>query len=137
MPAHQSMLDSIAGGLSAALGNNNNLQWVQTLPGGDINHAGLIRYGNTNWFVKYHTSAPNGMFGAEATALTEIADQGCIRTPRPVTHGGDGNIDAQYLRTLDDVGYVVTDVATSREAAEGLERQLRALTGTLRSRVLF
>jgi len=62
---------------------------------------------------------------------------GMLTAINDIIGGGDGNIDAQYLRTLDDVGYVVTDVATSREAAEGLERQLRALTGTLRSRVLF
>ncbi|QDV09195.1 D-3-phosphoglycerate dehydrogenase [Planctomycetes bacterium Poly30] len=47
------------------------------------------------------------------------------------------NIDAQYLRTLDDVGYVVTDVAVEREAGLQLGEDLRKLPGTLRSRVLF
>ena len=47
------------------------------------------------------------------------------------------NIDAQYLQTLDDVGYVVTDVAAEREAARSLMDELRALEGTLRTRVLF
>lgn len=47
------------------------------------------------------------------------------------------NIDAQYLRTLDDVGYVVTDVAIEREAGLALGEDLRKLPGTLRSRVLF
>ena len=47
------------------------------------------------------------------------------------------NIDAQYLQTLDDVGYVVTDVAAERDAARSLLAELRALEGTLRTRVLF
>lgn len=47
------------------------------------------------------------------------------------------NIDAQYLRTLDDVGYVVTDVAIERSAGLELGTALRRLPGTLRSRVLF
>lgn len=47
------------------------------------------------------------------------------------------NIDAQYLQTLDDVGYVVTDVAAERAAAQSLMAELRQLEGTLRTRVLF
>ena len=50
---------------------------------------------------------------------------------------GDANIDAQFLRTVEDVGYVVTDVEASREAALALQADLRAIPGTLRSRVLF
>ncbi len=49
----------------------------------------------------------------------------------------EANIDAQYLRTLDDVGYVVTDVAIERSAGLALGKELRRLDGTLRSRVLF
>ncbi len=47
------------------------------------------------------------------------------------------NIDAQYLQTLGDVGYVVTDVAADRQAAQSLMIDLRRLEGTLRTRVLF
>jgi len=47
------------------------------------------------------------------------------------------NIDAQYLQTLGDVGYVVTDVAADRQAARSLMAELRRLEGTLRTRVLF
>ena len=36
-----------------------------------------------------------------------------------------------------DRGYVVTDVAAEREAARSLMDELRALEGTLRTRVLF
>ncbi len=50
---------------------------------------------------------------------------------------GAANIDAQYLRTLDEVGYVVTDVSTTREHGFEIERRLRRVPGTLRSRVLF
>ena len=47
------------------------------------------------------------------------------------------NIDAQYLQTLNDVGYVVMDVAAERGAASALMDELRGLEGTLRARVLF
>ncbi|MEO0661789.1 MAG: hypothetical protein AAFZ87_09650, partial [Planctomycetota bacterium] len=47
------------------------------------------------------------------------------------------NVDAQFLRTYEDVGYVVTDVDLGREEALRLEGALRRVEGTLRSRVLF
>ena len=49
----------------------------------------------------------------------------------------EANVEAQYLRTLDDTGYVVTDVAADRTDGFAIEARLRALQGTLRSRVLF
>lgn len=49
----------------------------------------------------------------------------------------EANIDAQFLRTVEDVGYVVTDVDAPREAALALHGALRRLPGTLRCRVLF
>jgi len=84
------LLESIRCGLSAALGNISGLKWVRDLPGGDINRAALIRSGNTDWFLKYHHAAPDGMFAAEAQALMEISEAGCIRVPSPIAHGHNG-----------------------------------------------
>jgi len=101
MPGHQSMLDSIRQGLAETLGGNTQLQWIQDLPGGDINHAALIRRGNTRLFLKYHANPPRGMFAAEAKALNEIADQDCIQVPRPIAHGSHGNTDWLVLEYIE------------------------------------
>ena len=101
MEHKQSLLDSIVTGLSEALGENNRLQWVRDLSGGDINRAALISDGNTNWFLKYHTNAPDGMFAAEAQALSEISEQGCIRTPSPIAYGSDGDTAWLVLEYLE------------------------------------
>ena len=91
MAGKHSLLQSIRYGLSETVGEIVDLQWVRNLPGGDINHAALIRSGETDWFVKYHVNAPGGMFAAEAQALAEISEQECIRVPAPVALGSDGD----------------------------------------------
>ena len=50
---------------------------------------------------------------------------------------GNINIDAQFLQTDSEVGYVVIDVSTGEEQAVTLKEQLAAIPGTLRSRVLY
>lgn len=98
---HQSLLDSISAGLSEALGGHFQLEWVRNLHGGDINHAALVRWGSTDCFVKYHASAPPGMFAAEAQALTELSDMGRIKVPRPITTGNDGTTDWLVLEYIE------------------------------------
>jgi D-3-phosphoglycerate dehydrogenase / 2-oxoglutarate reductase len=46
----------------------------------------------------------------------------------------DINIEGQYLKTNERVGYVITDVA--RDWAPEVEAELRAIPGTIRVRVL-
>ena len=118
MEHKQSLLDSIASGLSDALGENTRIQWVRNLSGGDINRAALISNGNTNWFLKYHSNAPVGMFAAEARALTEISDQKCIRVPSPIAYSSDGNTAWLVLEYLE---------LTSNGPASLLGEQLAAL----------
>jgi len=91
MACQHSLLESIHSGLSQSIGEIADLHWVRNLPGGDINLAALIRGGDTDWFVKYHVNAPDGMFAAEAQALAEISAQKCIRVPAPMALGSDGN----------------------------------------------
>ncbi|GAB2542180.1 phosphoglycerate dehydrogenase [Rhodanobacter koreensis] len=50
---------------------------------------------------------------------------------------GNINIDAQFLQTDSEVGYVVIDVSADAQQASELKGQLAAIPGTLRSRVLY
>jgi len=50
---------------------------------------------------------------------------------------GNINIDAQFLQTDSEVGYVVIDVAADEKQSAELKDQLAAIPGTLRSRVLY
>ncbi len=50
---------------------------------------------------------------------------------------GNLNIDAQFLQTDSEVGYVVIDVSADAAQANALKAQLAAIPGTLRSRVLY
>ena len=50
---------------------------------------------------------------------------------------GNLNIDAQFLQTDSEVGYVVIDVSADEAQANALKAQLAAIPGTLRSRVLY
>ena len=120
MASNDSLLESIQTSLSGLLGKTGRLEWVRDLSGGDINRAALIRAGNTSWFLKYHRTAPDGMFAAEAQALTEIAEQECIRVPTPIAHGGDGDTSWLVLEYLD---------LTSNGPASLLGEQLAALHG--------
>ena len=50
---------------------------------------------------------------------------------------GNINIDAQFLQTNAEVGYVVIDVAADEAQSNALKDKLAAIPGTLRSRVLY
>jgi D-3-phosphoglycerate dehydrogenase len=49
----------------------------------------------------------------------------------------DINIDAQYLQTDGEIGYVVIDITATEEVAESLKQQLAAIEGTVRTRLLY
>jgi D-3-phosphoglycerate dehydrogenase len=50
---------------------------------------------------------------------------------------GNINIDAQFLQTDSEVGYVVIDVSADIHQANALRSKLAEIPGTLRSRVLY
>ncbi len=50
---------------------------------------------------------------------------------------GNININAQFLQTDNEVGYVVIDVSADEAQANQLKAKLAAIPGTLRSRVLY
>ena len=91
MDGKSALMESIGDSISDALGKTITPQWLQDLPGGDINRAALIGDKNTHWFLKYKENAPDGMFAAESQALDEIALQKCIRVPTAIVHGSVGN----------------------------------------------
>lgn len=47
------------------------------------------------------------------------------------------NITGQYLQTDADIGYVVIDIDTGPDTAEHIKAELRAIPGTIRTRVLY
>jgi D-3-phosphoglycerate dehydrogenase len=49
----------------------------------------------------------------------------------------DVNVDAQYLQTSGQIGYVVIDITASDTLAEELKDKLSAIDGTLRTRLLY
>ncbi|MCP4045665.1 MAG: fructosamine kinase family protein [Gammaproteobacteria bacterium] len=101
MNRHHTILESIQHGLSGALGDVADVQWVRGLAGGDINQAALIRSGGTKFFVKYHEHAPGDMFSTEARALAEILEQGVIGVPSPLAQGNAGGISWLVLEHLE------------------------------------
>jgi len=62
---------------------------------------------------------------------------GMLSRVNEVFSAGNINIDAQFLQTDSEVGYVVIDVSADSQQAQLLKEQLAAIPGTLRSRVLY
>jgi D-3-phosphoglycerate dehydrogenase / 2-oxoglutarate reductase len=62
---------------------------------------------------------------------------GTLSRVNEVFSAGNINIDAQFLQTDSEVGYVVIDVAADEAQAVALKDRLAAIPGTLRSRVLY
>ncbi len=51
--------------------------------------------------------------------------------------GSDVNVDAQFLQTSGQVGYVVIDITATEALAQQLKDKLSAIPGTLRTRLLY
>jgi D-3-phosphoglycerate dehydrogenase len=62
---------------------------------------------------------------------------GMLSKVNEVISRGQVNIDAEFLQTSGEVGYVVIDVQASEERAQELKDELAALSGTLRTRLLY
>lgn len=76
---------------------------------------------DTNRFLHIHENRP-----------------GILNSINQVFAAQDINIAAQYLRTSGDMGYVVIDIVTENPAqAEMVFQELKALPGTIRSRLLY
>lgn len=62
---------------------------------------------------------------------------GMLRTMNNLVSNYEMNIDAQYLQTAGDIGYVVLDVKSSEKDAESLHKEMQSVEGTIRCRLLF
>lgn len=62
---------------------------------------------------------------------------GIMRAINRVFSDHDVNIEGQFLRTLSNIGYVVIDLNSSEKTSRALLHQLKAIDGTLRSRILY
>lgn len=62
---------------------------------------------------------------------------GMLSRVNEVISASGANIDAQFLQTSGRIGYVVIDVAADGALAEQMKEQLRAIAGTLRTRLLY
>lgn len=62
---------------------------------------------------------------------------GMLRTMNNLVSNYEMNIDAQYLQTAGDIGYVVLDVKSSEKDAESLHKEMQNVEGTIRCRLLF
>ena len=63
--------------------------------------------------------------------------QGIMRAINRVFSEQEINIVGQYLQTTSQIGYVVMDIDTSTEKAGNLLKQLKAIDGTIRARILY
>ncbi|MEM9102612.1 MAG: phosphoglycerate dehydrogenase [Pseudomonadota bacterium] len=62
-------------------------------------------------------------------------EPGILRKVNDILSDNNVNIASQYLQTNEKMGYVVTDIAPGHD--EDLINKLRAVEGTIRSRILF
>jgi len=62
---------------------------------------------------------------------------GMLSRVNEIVSRDDINIDAQYLQTDGEIGYVVIDISATDEAAEAIKQELAAIDGTIRTRLLY
>lgn len=100
----------------------------------------LIRYsdnGSTLSAVNFPEVALPGHEGSRRLLHIHRNVPGVLSQANDIFRDRGINIDGQFLRTDNLVGYVVIDVAASEEQAAELRGTLAAIPGTLRTRVLY
>lgn len=102
--------------------------------------AKLIRYsdnGSTLSAVNFPEVALPGHEGSRRLLHIHRNVPGVLSQANDIFRDRGINIDGQFLRTDNLVGYVVIDVTASEEQAAELRSALAAIPGTLRTRVLY
>lgn len=111
-----------AAAVARALGLDEHGLHVDTVPGGDIAEASLLKAADAQVFLKTLPLAQAGLLSSEADGLQALADTGAIRTPRVIRrgmHDGFAWLAMEYLE-LDQ---------RSPRADERLGQQLAAMHG--------
>lgn len=102
--------------------------------------AKLIRYsdnGSTLSAVNFPEVSLPGHSGSRRLLHIHENRPGMLMQINNLFSAAAVNIDAQYLQTSGQVGYVVIDVDASEELAETLKDGLAAIPGTLKTRLLY
>lgn len=102
--------------------------------------AKLIRYsdnGSTLSAVNFPEVSLPGHSGSRRLLHIHENRPGMLMQINNLFSAAAVNIDAQYLQTSGQVGYVVIDVDASEDLAESLKDGLAAIPGTLKTRLLY
>ncbi|MCI0711283.1 MAG: fructosamine kinase family protein [Chloroflexi bacterium] len=81
------MPDSIRASVESQL--NTTIKSVQRCSGGDINQAVRLQTAGADYFVKWHTKSPPGMFPLEAKGLRLLADSTDLKIPAVIAASDD------------------------------------------------
>ncbi len=72
-----------------------------SIGGGCINSATKCETSRTNFFLKWNSSSPDGMFRKESMGLNLLIDAKCIGVPKPLCAGEVNGIDFLILEYLE------------------------------------
>jgi fructosamine-3-kinase len=75
--------------------NGDRTKWraVEAVTGGDINRAARLTTGKRTYLVKWNSSSPPGVYGAECNGLQTLRSAGALRVPEVVGFGEcEGNV---------------------------------------------
>ncbi len=81
--------ENIAADIAAATGQQSDLRQQGAVGGGCINQAQRVRFGGTDYFVKYNSASKVDMFAAEADGLNELRQCTALHIPAPLCCGRD------------------------------------------------
>jgi D-3-phosphoglycerate dehydrogenase / 2-oxoglutarate reductase len=95
---------------------------------------GYMEQGSTTLSVNFPNLQLPALRGTHRVAHVHRNVPGILAQMNRVLAEGGLNIEGQYLKTHESVGYVITDVA--RDWSPEVEAELRAIPGTIRVRVL-
>lgn len=81
-----------AAAVARTLGLDQHGLRVDTIPGGDIAEASLLRAADANVFLKTLPLEQSGLLSAEADGLEALTGTGTVRVPRVIRRGMQGDI---------------------------------------------
>lgn len=90
-----------ASAVARALGLDEHGLQIDTVPGGDIAEASLLRAADATVFLKTLPLEQSGLLSAEADGLEALADAGAVRLPRVINRGMQGGFSWLALEYLD------------------------------------
>ena len=114
---------AIARHISTATGAPFAVQSRQSVGGGCINSATILRGANQRYFVKLNDASRLSMFEAESEGLKEIAQSRSVRVPRPVCSGA---VDDSAFLVLEHLELQAADARSLEQLGRELAQMHRA-----------